>query len=98
MGTRASRRLRGGMLKSTQSRVRIEDVRPAIECGRHPVKRTVGDLVAVSATIFRDSNDILGACALYRAPGETDFSSVPLEPLGNDLYSGSFEVTACGRW
>ena len=78
-------------------RIRIENVQPVIDCGRHPVKRTVGDRVEVSATIFRDSNDILGARLLYRGPGDT-FESVPLVPLGNDLFSGSFEVTELGRW
>ena len=86
------------MLKNAESRVRVENVQPEIECGRHPVKRTVGESVEVGATIFRDSNDILGACILYRGPGAAEFSSVPIEPLGNDLYSGSFEVTECGRW
>jgi starch synthase (maltosyl-transferring) len=99
MAKQSSKRpLREPVLSNSVSRVRIENVRPTIECGRHPVKRTVGEEVEISATIFRDSNDIVGAQILYRAPGETDFSSVPLEPLGNDLFAGTFEVTACGRW
>src|ERR1700680_5017787 len=85
-------------MKSLPPRIRIQNMQPAIDCGRHPVKRTVGDSVEVRATIFRDSTDILGACVLYRAPGRRRFTSVPLTPLGNDLFTGSFEVTECGRW
>src|SRR5258707_2838986 len=79
-------------------RIRIENVQPAIDCGRYPVKRTVGDRVEVSATVFRDSNDSLGARLLHRGPGKRKFEWVPLVPLGNDLFSGSFEVTDLGRW
>jgi starch synthase (maltosyl-transferring) len=85
-------------MKSLLPRIRIENVQPSIECGRHPVKRTTGDLVEVSATIFRDSNDILGASVLYRGPGRRRFTAVPLVPQGNDLFTASFEVTECGRW
>ncbi len=39
----------------------IRDVEPQVDCGRHPVKRVVGEEVVVSATIFRDGHDVLGA-------------------------------------
>ena len=35
-------------------RIQIEDVWPQLDCGRYPVKRSVGDEVEVWATIFRD--------------------------------------------
>src|SRR3984957_5754870 len=99
MGKRAARRRsHGRTLMRSSSRIRIENVRPAVECGRHPVKRTLGDPVEVRATIFRDGNDVLGARLRYRGPGERRFASIPLEPLGNDLYAASFEPRECGRW
>jgi starch synthase (maltosyl-transferring) len=79
-------------------RIQIERVRPQADCGRAPVKRTVGDEVEVSATVFRDGADVLDGRVLYRGPGKRRWSSVPLEPAGNDLFVGSFEVTSCGRW
>jgi len=85
-------------LTKSSARIRIENVRPSIDCGRHPVKRTLGDPVEVRATIFRDGNEVLGARLLYRGPAERRFAFVPLEPLGNDLYAASFEPDACGRW
>ena len=74
-------------------RIRIENVKPVVDCGRHPAKRSVGDTVDVQATVFRDGHEILGARVLYRGPGAKRWESAPLEPLGNDLFIGSFEVT-----
>jgi starch synthase (maltosyl-transferring) len=85
-------------LRKPLPRIRVEHVRPQIDCGRFPVKRTVGEGVGVSATIIRDGHDVLGAAVLYREPGKRRFQSAPLEPVGNDVYAGSFPVTTCGRW
>jgi starch synthase (maltosyl-transferring) len=76
----------------------IRDVEPQIDCGRHPVKRVVGEEVVVFATIFRDGHDVLGAAVRYRAPGARRWREAPLEPLGNDRWRGSFTVDAPGRW
>jgi starch synthase (maltosyl-transferring) len=84
--------------RSLSTPIRIENIEPVVDCGRYPAKRTVGDRVEVSATVFRDGHDIVGAAVLYRAPGTRRFRSAPLEAQGNDLFTGTFEVTACGRW
>jgi len=84
--------------KEPPPRIQIQRVEPQIDCGRYPVKRTVGDEVVVTATIFRDGHDVLGAAIRYRAPGETRRREAPLEPLGNDEWRGSFTVDAPGRW
>jgi starch synthase (maltosyl-transferring) len=76
----------------------IRDVEPQIDCGRHPVKRVVGEEVVVSATIFRDGHHVLGAAVRYRAPGARRWREAPLEPLGNDRWRGSFTIDAPGRW
>jgi len=85
-------------LRKPLPRIRVEQVRPQIDCGRFPVKRTVGESVAVSATIIRDGHEVLGAAVLYREPGKRRFQSAPLDPAGNDVFAGSFPVTSCGRW
>jgi len=87
-------------LRKPVPRIRVEQVRPQIDCGRFPVKRTVGERVEVSAVLIRDGHDILDACVLYREPGKRRFQSAPLEPLATDVdrYVGSFTVTSCGRW
>jgi len=45
-------------------RVIIEHLQPEIDAGRFPIKRTVGEMVDVSATIFTDRQDVIvdGQC------------------------------------
>ena len=38
-------------------RVVIENVRPEVDCGRFPIKRTVGERVEVTADIFADGHE-----------------------------------------
>jgi starch synthase (maltosyl-transferring) len=85
-------------LKRPQPRIRLEHVRPQLDCGRHAVMAVVGELVVVTTTVVRDGHDVLGARVLYRGPGRRRFASAPLEPAGNDRFSGSFTVTRSGRW
>src|SRR5262245_49274732 len=42
-------------------RVVIERIQPEIDGGRFPIKRTIGEIVDVSATIFADGHDVLMA-------------------------------------
>src|SRR5438552_986707 len=84
--------------KAPPPAIQIRDVEPQVDCGRHPVKRVVGEEVAVAATIFRDGHYVLGAVVRYRAPGARRWREAPLEPLGNDRWRGSFTVDAPGRW
>jgi starch synthase (maltosyl-transferring) len=79
-------------------RIQIQRVTPQIDCGRHPVKRTEGDRVAVSAVVFRDGHETLGAAIRYKPAGATRWLEEPLASLGNDEWSGSFPVDRCGGW
>jgi starch synthase (maltosyl-transferring) len=80
------------------ARIQIQAIEPIVDCGRYPTKRTVGDAVAVYATIFKDGHDSLGAAIKVRAPGEKRWREEPLQPLGNDRFGGAFEVDRPGRW
>src|SRR4029453_11854153 len=79
-------------------RIQIEDVWPQIDCGRYPVKRSVGDEIEVWATIFRDGHELLGGAGLYRAPGESEGEETPMRQVEPDRWTGSFHVDRCGRW
>ena len=79
-------------------RIQIQQVTPQLDCGRYPVKRTVGDAVEVAARIFRDGHDRLGAAVRYRRPGAARWLEAPLEPAGNDRWTGAFPVDAPGTW
>jgi starch synthase (maltosyl-transferring) len=84
--------------KTTPPRIQIQEVSPQVDCGRYPTKRTVGDRVEVTARIFRDGHETLGATVRYKGPAATRWSETPLEPLGNDAWAGSFEVDRPGLW
>ncbi|MEW6681450.1 MAG: alpha-1,4-glucan--maltose-1-phosphate maltosyltransferase [Nitrospirota bacterium] len=79
-------------------RVVIEDVTPEINGGRYPIKRTVGESVAVSARIFADGHDVLAARLRYRKKGARQWTDVPMSPQGNDWWQASFVVTANARF
>ncbi len=84
--------------KTTPARIQIQEVSPQVDCGRYPVKRTVGDAVGVTARIFRDGHETLGAAVRHKRPDATRWSETSLEPLGNDLWAGSFELDQPGLW
>jgi len=84
--------------KTTPGRIQIREVAPQVDCGRYPVKRTVGDKVEVTARIFRDGHETLGAAVRHKGPDATRWSETPLEPLGNDAWAGSIEVDRPGLW
>ena len=84
--------------RAAPPRIQIRDVEPQIECGRSPVKACVGDRIDVSATIFRDGHEVLGAAVRYRGPGDRRWSEAPLLALGNDRWAGSFDLDRPGRW
>jgi starch synthase (maltosyl-transferring) len=84
--------------KTTPARIQIQEVSPQVDCGRSPVKRTVGDRVDVTARIFRDGHETLGAAVRHKGPDASRWSESPLEPLGNDVWAGSFEVERPGPW
>jgi starch synthase (maltosyl-transferring) len=80
------------------ARIQIQKITPQIDGGRYAVKRTLGDRVDVSARIFRDGHEILGAAVRYKAAGTSRWKESPLTPVGNDEWTGSFEVDRCGVW
>jgi starch synthase (maltosyl-transferring) len=79
-------------------RVIIEDVSPEINGGRYPIKRAVGESVAVSARIFADGHDVLAARLRHRKKGTRQWTDVPMSPQGNDWWQASFVVTANARF
>ncbi|MGH8007841.1 MAG: maltotransferase domain-containing protein, partial [Candidatus Binatia bacterium] len=79
-------------------RVVISGVQPEIECGRFPIKRTVGEKVVVEADIFADGHEALSGMLLYRHAKEEQWSQIPLQPLVNDRWRGEFVVTTLGQY
>jgi starch synthase (maltosyl-transferring) len=84
--------------RSKPPRIQIENVWPQLDCGRYPVKRTVGERVEVWADIFRDGHDVLRAAVRYRPPGGRRWREASMQEVESDRWTGSFEVTEAGWW
>jgi starch synthase (maltosyl-transferring) len=88
--------------KEPPKRIIIQYPAPAVDGGRYPVKRCVGDTVAVAADIFRDGHDKLRAVVRYRRSGERRWRESPMTHLDPEVngvrWGGSFSVDAIGRW
>jgi starch synthase (maltosyl-transferring) len=88
--------------KSAPPRIVIQLPSPAVDGGRYPAKRVVGDTVGVSADIFRDGHEILRAVVRYRAPGSRRWVESALRPVDAHYngvsWEGEFSVETMGRW
>ena len=80
----------------TLLRVVIEKVVPEIDGGRFPITRTPGELVIVSADIFSDGHDVIGASLMYREEGDAEWHEEPMALVNNDRWSAEFRVGAMG--
>jgi starch synthase (maltosyl-transferring) len=79
-------------------RVVVEGVKPEVDAGRFPIKRTVGEKVVVEADVFTDGHDAISVLLLYRKDGDEAWCEVPMTLLVNDRWQGSFRVTEMGRY
>jgi len=78
------------MAEAPPSGVIIERVWPELDCGRWPVKREVGDLLEVSADIFKEGHDKLAAVLKYRRRDDAAWSEAEMRFVDNDRWAGSF--------
>jgi starch synthase (maltosyl-transferring) len=79
-------------------RVVIERVTPAVDDGRFPIKRVLGDSVRVEADCLADGHDVVACDLLWRPAGTADWQRATMQSLGNDRWQAAFQVTAIGRW
>ncbi|HEV3054850.1 MAG TPA: maltotransferase domain-containing protein, partial [Solirubrobacteraceae bacterium] len=90
------------MSQGSPSRLVIQYPAPAVDGGRYPVKRVVGDRVAVEADVFRDGHELLRAVVKYRPVGTRRWHEGELHRIDAQLegvrWGGEFVVDAVGRW
>ena len=81
-------------------RIPILDVQPLVDCGRRPAKATVGEIVQVTATVFREGHEMLGASAVLRDPAGVVGPPVIMREIaeGTDRYGADVMPTAEGLW
>jgi starch synthase (maltosyl-transferring) len=76
----------------------IERVAPAVDDGRHPVKRVVGELLVVSADIFKEGHDVLAAAVRLRARGEAEWRVAPLVKRDGDRWTAELVLQENTRY
>ncbi|MCY0386430.1 DUF3416 domain-containing protein [Robbsia sp. Bb-Pol-6] len=79
-------------------RIAIEAVSPAVDGGRFPAKRVVGERVPLEADIFMDGHDKIAAVALWREAGTEEWRELPLRPLGNDRWATRLPLLRLGAY
>lgn len=82
--------------KDGRLRVYINDVQPALNGGKYPVKRTVGDSVSVQAVLFADGHDVIRAKVLYKHERQRNWREVNMEEIYQDRYAATFPVVRKG--
>ena len=85
-------------IQEGRNRVAIEAVKPEIDGGRFPIKRTPGEKVVVEADMFADGHDVISCVLLFRKEDESKWTEIPMEHLGNDRWRRQFEVRELGRY
>jgi len=75
-------------------------MQPVVECGRYPARAVSGEIFDVSATVFREGHEMLGAGVVLRRP---DGRREPLTAMaelaeGSDRYGTQVMATSEGLW
>ncbi|WP_042392532.1 alpha-1,4-glucan--maltose-1-phosphate maltosyltransferase [Streptacidiphilus carbonis] len=81
-------------------RIPVLDVSPRVDCGTRPAKSVVGEPFEVSATVFREGHDAVGANVVLRDPKGRSGPWTPMRELapGTDRWGAEVVATAPGRW
>ncbi|MFF1453838.1 maltotransferase domain-containing protein, partial [Streptomyces sp. NPDC058274] len=81
-------------------RIPIVDVRPAVDCGRRPAKAVAGETFQVTATLFGEGHDAVGAGVVLRDPSGLPGPWTPMRELapGTDRWGAEVTPTAVGTW
>ena len=81
-------------------RLGIDDVTPAVGCGRFPAKAVIGEHVPVTATVWRDGHDAVAATVTWRGPGDrvSRQTRMVAQGKGLDRYAAVIVPDEQGLW
>ncbi|GAB2897015.1 alpha-1,4-glucan--maltose-1-phosphate maltosyltransferase [Streptomyces mayteni] len=81
-------------------RIPVLDVQPRIDCGRRPAKAVPGETFQVTATVFREGADAVGANVVLRDPNGRGGPWTPMRELapGTDRWGAEVTPNSEGRW
>jgi starch synthase (maltosyl-transferring) len=79
-------------------RIPIDDVTPTVSCGRYPAKAVVGEIIPVSATVYREGHDAVGCNVVWRDPTgrEGPFTRMSPGAPGTDRWHAAFVPETVG--
>ncbi|MFF3448878.1 maltotransferase domain-containing protein, partial [Streptomyces sp. NPDC002667] len=85
---------------TTTGRIPVRDVRPVVDCGRRPAKAVVGETFQVTATLFGEGHDVVGANAVLLDPDGGPGPWTPMRELtpGSDLWGAEVTAWETGHW
>jgi len=66
----------------------VENLQPLLDGGRFPIKRIVGEDLAVEADIFKDGHDVVAAVLKWRVLGQRAWREAPMSFVDNDRWRG----------
>jgi starch synthase (maltosyl-transferring) len=76
----------------------IENLSPLIDGGRYPIKRIVGDDVAVEADVFKDGHDVVAAALKWRLVGDPRWQETAMTLVDNDRWRGDCHFISIGLY
>ncbi|HHY07162.1 MAG TPA: DUF3416 domain-containing protein [Corynebacteriales bacterium] len=77
----------------------ITDVQPVVDCGSSPAKGTVGEVLPVSATVWREGHDALSATLWVKGPEQQRGTRITMVPgKEDDTFHSCFCPDAEGMW
>jgi len=78
-------------------RVVVLAVRPEVDGGRYPIKRVIGDTLAIEVDAVADGHDLVRAMLLDRAPGQTAWRETELVLGADDVWRAQITLATLGR-
>src|SRR5258708_16253662 len=78
----------------------ILDIQPVVACGQRPAKAVTGETLPVTATVFREGHEMLGAGVVLRDPAGNCRPIVIMRELaeGTDRYGADVTPRSEGLW
>ncbi|MBT0568241.1 maltotransferase domain-containing protein [Williamsia sp. CHRR-6] len=80
-------------------RIGIDDIEPVISAGQFSSKAVVGEYVPVSATVWREGHDAVGATLHVEGPRRGHAVETPMLPAAEpDTFNAAFTPDTVGYW
>jgi starch synthase (maltosyl-transferring) len=76
----------------------VENLQPMVDGGRFPIKAVPGEIIEVTADIFRDGHEKCEATLLFRNTNHAKWHRAPMEFVDNDGWMGTFTAYEPGNY